>query len=57
MEPDKINEDLEFMPATQLLCRYMMALLFRDGRPYVPALKAEVLKRLRRLEAIEGQEN
>src|SRR6185437_4018749 len=41
------------MSGIQLVTRYTMALTLPGGTPFVPALQAELLKRLHRLEKIE----
>jgi hypothetical protein len=48
------NIDPERMNGTQLLTHYTMALRLPGGLPYIRPLQEELLKRLRRLDRMEG---
>lgn len=43
------------MNGTELVTHYTMALVLPGGLPYIQRLQAELLKRVRRLDTIEGK--
>lgn len=50
----KKSENLEDLEGITLLTRYTMALLLDGGEPFLPALRRELLRRLKKLQRLEA---